>query len=410
MSELPQHPFGRVEADGTVYVTDRGEERQVGQYPDGTPEEALAYFVRKFDDLAGQVTLLEQRVRAGANPADITKGAKHLRQQLTDANAVGDLEALRTRLDALGGAVEELSGQQQEEQKQALAEALAHRESIVVEAEKLAAQNPASIQWKQTSAKVEELFGQWQQHQKDGPRLPKGEANELWKRFRAARTHLDGERRKFFAELDSQHKTARDAKQRIIERAEALAPQGADGVAEYRRLLDEWKTVGRAGRKLDDTLWARFKAAGDVLFQAKGEIDARDNEEFQANLDAKLAILDDAQPILELSDRVKARELLSTIQTRWDEVGRVPRDRFKEVEERLRKVEQHVRKLDDDHWANSNPERQARQSGMSAQLHDAITKLEAELDAARAGGDAKKIKQAEEALETRKSWLKAIGG
>ena len=409
MSELPQHPFGRVEADGTVYVTDRGEERQVGQYPDGTPEEALAYFVRKFDDFAGQATLLEQRVRAGAPAADIAKSAEHLARDLEGANVVGDLESLRSRVAALGGTVEELTEQQQEEQKAALAEALAHRESIVAEAERLAAQNPGSIQWKQTSAKLEELFGAWQQHQKDGPRLPKAEANALWKRFRTARTHLDGERRKFFAELDAQHKTARDAKQRIIERAESLAPQGADGVPEYRRLLDEWKTVGRAGRKHDDALWARFKAAGDVLFQAKSEVDARDNEEFQANLDAKLALLDEAQPIVEIDDRIEARKRLTAIQSKWDEVGRVPRDRFKEIEERLRKVEQHVRKLEDDHWANTNPERKARKSGMAQQLEDAIAKLEAELEAAKAGGNAKKIKDAEEALAARKSWLAAIG-
>lgn len=410
MSELPQHPHGRVEADGTVYVTDRGEERQVGQYPDGSPEEALAYFVRKFDDLAGQVALLEQRVRSGANPGDVAKAVDHLREQLDGANAVGDLEALRTRLGALGGAVEELTAEQQEEQKAALADAIAHRESIVVEAEKLAAQHPGQIQWKQTSAKVEALFAQWQQHQKEGPRLPKGEANALWKRFRTARTHLDTERRKFFAELDAQHRTARDAKQRIIERAEALAPKGADGVPEYRRLLDEWKQVGRAGRKHDDALWAKFKAAGDVLFQAKNEIDARDNEEYQANLEAKLALLDEAQPILEQHDRVAARQQLTGIQHRWDEIGRVPRDRFKEVEERLRRIEQHVRKLDDEHWANSNPERQARQSGMSSQLHDAIAKLEDELAAAQAGGDARRIKEAQEALDARKAWLKAIGG
>lgn len=410
MSELPQHPHGRVEADGTVYVTDRGEERQVGQYPDGTPEEALAYFVRKFDDLAGQVSLLEQRVRSGASPADVAKAVDHLTAQLDDANAVGDLGALRTRLGALGGAVEELTAEQQEEQKALLAEALAYREGIVIEAEKLAAQNPASIQWKQTSAKVEALFAQWQQHQKEGPRLPKGEANALWKRFRTARTHLDGERRKFFAELDAQHKTARDAKQRIIERAEALAPKGADGVAEYRQLLDEWKQVGRAGRKHDDALWAKFKAAGDVLFQAKHEIDARDNEEFRANLDAKLALLDEANPILELSDRVAARQQLNGIQRRWDEIGRVPRDRFKEIEERLRRIEAHVRKLDDDHWANTNPEKQARQSGMSSQLQEAIAKLEQELADAQAGGDAKKIAAAQEALDARRSWLKAIGG
>src|SRR3546814_16596502 len=44
---------------------------------------------------------------------------------------------------------------------------------------------------------------------------------------------------------------------------EALAPRGEDGIGAYRDLLDEWKSVGRAGKKIDDALWARFKAAGD---------------------------------------------------------------------------------------------------------------------------------------------------
>ena len=303
MSGLPEHPFGRVEADGTVYVTDNGTERQVGQFPDGTPQEALDYFVRKYDDLAGQVQLLEQRARSGANPNDVSKSVSLLRSQVEDAAAVGDLQALRDRLAKLSDEVAQLGEQQQEAHQQAVAEAIAHRETIVVAAEELAAQDPAKIQWKQTSAKLDELFASWQEHQRTGPRLPKAEANALWKRFRTARTHIDGERRKFFAKLDAEHKQARDAKQAIIARAEALAPRGADGVPEYRRLLDEWKAAGRAGRKHDDALWAKFKAAGDVLFQAKAEVDARDNEEFQANLKSKLAILDDARPILEMTDR-----------------------------------------------------------------------------------------------------------
>lgn len=415
MSEQPQsaapaHQWGRVDADGTVYVREGDSERSVGQYPDGTPEEALAYFARKYDDLAGQVALLEQRVRAGANPHDVAKSAAHLRRQLADANAVGDLAALVARVDALGGAVEELTGKQQEADRAALADALAQREQIVAEAEQLAAQPPASIQWKQTSARVEELFSQWQEHQRTGPRLPKAEANALWKRFRTARTSLDVERRRFFADLDAQHKGAREAKEAIIARAEALAPQGADGVGEYRRLLDEWKAAGRAGRKHDDALWNRFKAAGDVLFHAKSEIDARDDAEYQSNLQAKLALLDEATPITQISDRRAARDRLASIQKRWDEIGRVPRDRFKEVEDRLRTIEQHVRQLDEDHWRASNPERKAREEGMNAQLHEAIAKLESELDAARAGGDSRKIAEAEEALAARKSWLKAIGG
>lgn len=410
MSGLPEHPFGRVEADGTVYVTDNGTERQVGQFPDGTPQEALDYFVRKYDDLAGQVQLLEQRARSGANPNDVCKSVSLLRSQVEDAAAVGDLQALRDLLAKLSDEVAELGEQQQEAHQQAVAEAIAHRETIVVAAEELAAQDPAKIQWKQTSAKLDELFASWQEHQRTGPRLPKAEANALWKRFRTARTHIDGERRKFFAKLDAEHKQARDAKQAIIARAEALAPRGADGVPEYRRLLDEWKAAGRAGRKHDDALWAKFKAAGDVLFQAKAEVDARDNEEFQANLKSKLAILDDAQPILEMTDRKAAREKLTDIQRRWDEVGRVPRANFREVEDRLRAVEQHVRKLDDEHWANSNPEKQARQSGMAAQLNDAIAKLEKELADAKASGDERAIREAQEALSARQSWLKVIGG
>lgn len=410
MSGLPEHPFGRVEADGTVYVTDNGTERQVGQFPDGTPQEALDYFVRKYDDLAGQVQLLEQRARSGANPNDVSKSVSLLRSQVEDAAAVGDLQALRDRLAKLSDEVAQLGEQQQEAHQQAVAEAIAHRETIVVAAEELAAQDPAKIQWKQTSAKLDELFASWQEHQRTGPRLPKAEANALWKRFRTARTHIDGERRKFFAKLDAEHKQARDAKQAIIARAEALAPRGADGVPEYRRLLDEWKAAGRAGRKHDDALWAKFKAAGDVLFQAKAEVDARDNEEFQANLKSKLAILDDAQPILEMTDRKAAREKLTDIQHRWDEVGRVPRANFREVEDRLRAVEQHVRKLDDEHWANSNPEKQARQSGMAAQLNDAIAKLEKELADAKASGDERAIREAQEALSARQSWLKVIGG
>ena len=37
-------PWGRVDETGTVYVREAAGERVVGQYPDGTPEEALAYF------------------------------------------------------------------------------------------------------------------------------------------------------------------------------------------------------------------------------------------------------------------------------------------------------------------------------------------------------------------------------
>ena len=113
--------------------------------------------------------------------------------------------------------------------------------------------------------------------------------------------------------------------------------------------------------------------------------------------------------MLAVTDRVKAKDALLSIQRRWDAIGKVPRDKVKPIEDRLRKVETAVRKLDEDHWQRSNPEKQARSQGLAAQLHDAIAKLERELDEAKASGNTKKVADAEEALNARKIWLDALG-
>ncbi|TFD67956.1 DUF349 domain-containing protein [Cryobacterium ruanii] len=409
MTTTDQQPWGRVDETGTVYVREADGERAVGQYPDATPEEALAYFERKYVELNGQVTLLEQRAKGGAPAADIAKSVANLTVAVANANAVGNLAALAERLGALGGAVSELTEQQSIETKAAAAAAVAERAEIVAEAERLAAEDPAKTQWKQTSAALDALFAKWQAHQHDAPRIPKGEANDLWKRFRAARTTIEQNRKAFFAELDSAHKDVRTKKQHLIEQAEALAPKGADGVGAYRTLLDEWKKAGRSGKKQDDAMWAKFKAAGDVLYSVKTEVEAQDNEEFSANLVLKLELLTESETLLSTTDRNAARDTLTVIQRKWDEIGKVPRDQVKPIEDRLRKVEAVVRKLDDDHWKRNNPETKARTEGLAGQLNDAIAKLEAELATAQQGKNARAIKDATEALEARKAWLKAIG-
>ena len=409
MTTNDQAPWGRVDETGTVFVREGDGERAVGQYPDGTAAEALAYFERKFTDLAGQVTLLEQRIKRGTAASEVAKTISTLKETLSEANAVGDLASLRARVDALGGTVEELTEKQSAESKAATEAAIEERTALVVEAETLAAGDPAKAQWKQVSASLDDIFARWQQHQQSAPRLPKSQANELWKRFRAARTTIETHRKAFFAELDSAHKDARTRKQALIERAEALAAQGADGIPAYRRLLDEWKESGRAGKRQDDALWAKFKAAGDVLYGAKSELDAKDNEEFAANLEAKRELLTEAEPLLVATDRLDAKKKLVSIQERWDAIGKVPRDQVKPIEDRLRKVEAAVRKLDEDHWHTNNPERKARSEGLASQLQAAISKLEDELAEAQASGDARRISEAQDALDARKLWLGAIG-
>lgn len=405
-------PWGRVDDDGTVSVREGEEWRVVGQYPDGTPEEALAYFERKYADLASEVTLLEVRHRrGGASASDLRGTARTIRERLNGAAAVGDLASLEARVTTLEGALSEASAEEAQAQRAAVDAAVAEREGIVAEIETIAAKDPRSIQWKQTTADVAALFARWQEHQSTGPRLPKAVGQQLWKRFRDARAVIDKNRREFYSSLDDQHKAARDAKTRLVERAEALAPQGEDGITSYRSLLDQWKSAGRAGKKADDALWARFKAAGDVLYGARIERESADVEASKEKIEAKRALLDEAAGVAKEKDNAKARSLLTNIQRRWDEIGRVfPRDTERGLDDQLRKVETALKAREDEDWKRNNPETKARQNDMTSQLQDAITKLEDELTAAEATKDKAAIAQAKDALDARKSWLRALGG
>lgn len=402
-------PWGRVDDDRTVYVREGDSERAVGSFPDGTPEEALAYFTRKYADLEGQIVLLEARVARGTADGSAVDSVAKLREQLVEPAAVGDIAALRSRVEKLAEKTAALGEKQQAEREAARQEAVAKREAIVAEAERLAAQPEASIRWKDTSQTFEQLFTDWQTAQRSGPQIPKAQADAMWKRFRTARQSFDSARRAHFAQMDANNKDVKQRKERIIAAAEALASQGIDGIPAYRALLDEWKAAGRASRKLDDQLWARFKAAGDVLYEAKAAEAAQTNEEYAANLTAKQALLDEAAPILDQREHGAARKALTDIQLRWDEIGRVPREALRDIESRLRKIEDHVKGLEEEHWRKTNPETKARSEGLRGQLEASIAELTAEVEAARAAGNAQAQAEAEKKLATQQSWLAAIG-
>lgn len=403
--------WGRVTEDGTVEVREGENWRVVGQYPDGTPEEALAYFVRKFDDLAFKVHTLEQRHQAGgASANDLTSQAKKLVTEVTDAAAVGDLASLQSRLSALAEELSEASKVEAQQAKELVDKAIAERTVLVESIEEVAARDLSKVQWKQVTEEVTTLFDTWQAQQQNGPRLPKGISQQLWKRFRDARSVVDKHRRAFYSDLDETHKASRDRKTQLIERAEALAPKGVDGIPAYRTLLDDWKASGRAGRKADDALWARFKAAGDALYAARAEQSAAEEAESAPKIEARQALLEEAKAVADESNIKQARALLTRIQQKWDDIGRIfPRDKERALDDKFRVIEQALKSREEVDWKRNNPETKARANDMNQQLLDAIEKLESEKAAAEAAGNKKAAKEATEALEARRAWLSALG-
>lgn len=392
--------WGRVDEDGTVYVRIGDGERAVGSYPGASPEEALAYFTRKYDELAGQVTLLEQRLAAaGLAPKDAETSIEHLRTAVADAHAVGDLAALERRLDALTEAAAARRQEADEARTKAREEARAAKERIVTEAELLA----GSTDWKSTGDRFRVLLDEW----KGVARLDRKTDDALWKRFSHARTTFDKARRAHFSELDAQRGEAAERKERLIAEAEALSDSRDWGptAARYRELMAQWKAAGRARRDVEDALWARFRAAQDAFFAARNEVFAARDADLAANLEKKEALLTEAEALLPVTDARSARAAMRSLHERWEAAGHVPRNARERVESRLRRVDEAVRAAEDAEWRRSNPEARARAEATVSQLRHSIESLEAEAGAARAAGQPDKAEKAEAALAARREWL-----
>ncbi|MGW4646447.1 DUF349 domain-containing protein [Kitasatospora sp. NPDC004289] len=397
---MSSDPWGRVDEQGTVYVRTADGERVVGSWQAGSPEEALAYFERKYQGLSAEIGLLEHRVRKTDLAAkDAQTALDHLREQVTEAHAVGDLAALAQRLETLAGEVETRQTERKAARAKAQEETRAAKEKLVAEAEQLA----ESTQWREAGDRLRALVDSW----KALPRLDRKSDDELWHRFSHARSVFSKHRKAHFATLDAERDQAKAVKERLVAEAEALSSstEWGDTAAAYRDLMARWKAAGRAQRDAEEELWARFRGAQDVFFQARSSVFSERDAEQGENQKLKEALLVEAEAILPVTDLKTAKAALREVSERWEAIGHVPRDAKPRLDARLNTVERAVREAEDAEWQRSNPEAKARATGMTALLQAAVDKLRADLDKARAAGNASKVAKLENELAGRQALL-----
>jgi hypothetical protein len=395
------HQWGRVDADGTVYVRTADGERVIGSWQAGSPEEALAFFQRKYEALETEVVLLEQRIAAtDMPPAQASASVQRLVQSITGANALGDLDGLRARLERLTEDV----GQRREEAKAAREHARVQardiKDRIVAEAEQIAAE---ATHWKSSGERMRELLEEW----KAAPHAERAAEAALWKRLSAARNAFTKRRKAYFATLEAEREDVKARKEKLVADAEALSSSTDWGptTSAFRELMRQWKAAGRTDRDTEAELWKRFRGAQDKFFNARSEVFSAKDAALRDHAEAKQQLLEAAQALLPVTDIRAAKSALRGIQERWEQIGAVPRDAREHLESGLRRVEEAVRKAEETQWRRSNPEALARAEGTVAQLRSTIAQLEAQLARARDRGDAGAVASVEEALTARRAWL-----
>ncbi len=394
-------PWGRVADDGTVYLRTAEGERVVGSWQAGSPDEALAFFRRKYESLETEVTLLEQRITAtDLSPGSARASIDRLLEAAANANAIGDLDSLRARLEALTGQVEDRREELKAAREQARVEAKSVKERIVAEAEQIAAE---ATHWKISGERMRQLLEEW----KAAPRADRAVETALWKRLSAARNAFTKRRKAYFAGLEEEREGAKARKEKLVAEAEALATSTDWGptAAAYRELMRSWKAAGRASRTDEEELWTRFKAAQDAFFAERSTVFSAKENELREHATAKAALLDEAGALVPVTNVRAARSALRGIQERWEHIGPVPREAHERLESGLRRIEDAVRKAEDAQWRRSNPEALARARGTVEQIRTAMASLEEQLAKAQQRGDARGIQQAQEAIIARQSWL-----
>ena len=399
---------GRVDEENNVYVFDNGSERKVGQYPGVTRDEALSYFERKFQELESNVRILEQRVKNKADAISIAKAAEKLSVDLVEPAAVGNLQDLRERVANITPNIEQLKKDKTEASDKATKEALKIRSEIAGKAQALADKDPQKTQWKIASKQMTELFEQWQLSQKSAPKVPRKDSEAIWKQFSQARTKFEANKRTFFSALTAESKNVRARKTALVTQAEALEAKGSDSSMEYRKLLDQWKLCGRSQGAQDDALWHRFKAAGDSIYARKKETLAKESVEFQSNYEVKIAVITEAEQLDPSMNLAEAKKLLLSLQAKYEKAGKVPKDKIKETDSRMKTVEKKFKDFEQEQWRASDPAAIERTNSVISQLLESIEKLEKELVGAEASNDPSRIAKAKEALLARQSWLQVV--
>jgi hypothetical protein len=389
--------FGRIDEDGTVYVKTAAGERVVGSWQAGTPEEGLAHFARRFADIVTEVDLIEARIGTGAADAGQAVGSlRRIRGSLDEAHVVGDLDGLASRLDKLIGVAEDKAAEARAAREAARVAALARKTALAEEAEQIAAE---STQWKTAGDRLREILDEW----KTIKGIDKKADSELWKRYSAARDAFTRRRGTHFASLDAQRKLASGRKEELVAEAESLAESSewSATASRLKELMSEWKAAPRAAKDVEQRLWERFRAAQDRFFARRSEtFSARDAEQ-KAAIDRRNALLAEAEALDVDADPRAAQARLREIQGQWHDTGRVPREVAGGLDRRLRAVEDKVRTAMDSAWRRTTPE----SNPLLSQMRDQVAEAEQRLARAQAAGDAKRVREAEDALQSKRRFL-----
>ncbi|MBE6174393.1 MAG: DUF349 domain-containing protein [Rikenellaceae bacterium] len=192
------------------------------------------------------------------------------------------------------------------------------KSALCEEIEAMVASAPTALKaWNKASERLQQIQQEW----RTIGFAPKRENTKVYDRFRAACDKFFEAKHKFYAEVKSDMDSNLEVKTLLCERAEAIAERDdwAKATEELLALQAEWKQSGAVSRKYADAIWKRFRAACDKFFERKSQHFSEKDSEYNTNLEAKRALLEEMA-----AAQVGSFDEIKEYQRRWSEIGFVP--------------------------------------------------------------------------------------
>jgi hypothetical protein len=459
---VPGAEWATIDEDGNVRQKDGDlyTGRVVGRITGANPAVALAFYAREFDQFAERAKTLEAEARTASNPAAFFGRIQRLLEQIPTIDGIGDFDGLirgLNRLEAdlkreldrrrevkerLAARAEELAtstdwkatgdelramfeewkgvGTVGRDHEQTLWERFntarqafyAHREAHFAERDRERQANQArkeelclraealqdSTDWKGTSDALKALQAEWKVVGTAG----REQDQALWGRFRGA---MDV----FFQNRAGRFAANKQTKLDLCAAVEALqdSTDWTTTSATLKGLQEQWKQVGFAGGDEDDALWARFRRALDVFYNARSEVFAERDRVFADNLRQKEALVAEAEALLAAGDLRSGTARVKFLQEQWKTIGPVPRERAEPIWQRFRAAcdgifdgareeREHRQTL----WRSNLKESLERQRAFAKELMEAIgrddellERWQNQLDSLRPGGREPEIRK-----------------
>ena len=152
----------------------------------------------------------------------------------------------------------------------------------------------------------------------------------LWAKFKEASAVVNKRHQAFFEQRKKREKENEDAKTALCEKIEGIDTAAFktyvawdDATKQIIELQNEWKKLGFAARKVNNALFARFRAKCDEFFGQKAAFFKQMKEQMASNLAKKVALCEKAEALKDSTDWKATSEALVALQKEWKTVGPV---------------------------------------------------------------------------------------